>query len=149
MDEHKPVLVEEVVAALGLASGARHDGLYVDATFGRGGHSARILELLGTAGRLLAIDRDPQAIAAAQARFASDPRVMVVRSAFGALASLVAQHGDGRECRGILFDLGVSSPQLDTAARGFSFRLDGPLDMRMDPAGGVSAAQFIARAPGD
>ncbi|MGC4029867.1 MAG: 16S rRNA (cytosine(1402)-N(4))-methyltransferase RsmH [Steroidobacteraceae bacterium] len=149
MDEHKPVLVEEAVAALGLAPGMPGDGLYVDATFGRGGHSARILDLLGPEGRLLAIDRDPQAIAAAHRRFPAQPRLVVVRAAFSALESLVAQHGEGRPCRGILLDLGVSSPQLDVAERGFSFRLDGPLDMRMDPQGGHSAAQWLAKASSD
>jgi 16S rRNA (cytosine1402-N4)-methyltransferase len=146
LDEHKPVLVEEAVAALGFEEGGARDGLYVDATFGRGGHSARILSFLGPEGRLLAIDRDPQAVSAAQARFTAEPRLVVVHSAFGALESLVAQHGEGRPCRGILFDLGVSSPQLDIAERGFSFRHDGPLDMRMDPTSGASAAEWLAEA---
>ncbi len=151
MDEHKPVLVEEVVEALGLraAVGAAQSGLYVDATFGRGGHTARILDALGPDGRVLAIDRDPQAIDAAQARFHAEPRLLVVRAAFGALASLVAAHGQGRPCRGILFDLGVSSPQLDEAARGFSFQADGPLDMRMDPSHGRSAAEWLEHATSD
>lgn len=149
MDEHKPVLVEEAVAALGLAPGAACSGFYVDATFGRGGHSALILDRLAASGRLLAVDRDPQAVAAAQRRFAQESRLVVVRAAFDTLASLVAQHGEGRACRGILLDLGVSSPQLDEAGRGFSFRLDGPLDMRMDPQGGVSAAQWVAGATVD
>ncbi len=149
MDEHKPVLVEEAIAALGLAPDAPADGLYVDATFGRGGHSARILGMLGPEGRLLAIDRDPQAVAAARRRFAAEPRFLVVRAAFSALESLVAQHGGGRPCRGILLDLGVSSPQLDEAGRGFSFRLDGPLDMRMDPQAGRSAAQWLTGASSD
>jgi 16S rRNA (cytosine1402-N4)-methyltransferase len=148
LDEHKPVLVEEVLEGLGLAPGAdpAPAGLFIDATFGRGGHAARILDALGPDGRLLAIDRDPQAIAAAERRFQSEPRVLVVRAAFGALASLVAAHGQGRPCRGILFDLGVSSPQLDEAARGFSFQAAGPLDMRMDPAHGRSAADWLAHA---
>ena len=155
MDEHKPVLVEEVLEGLGLGaaapapSGAAAGGLYVDATFGRGGHTARILEHLPPTARLVAIDRDPQAIAAGARRFQSEPRVLVVRAAFGSLASLVAAHGEGRPCRGILFDLGVSSPQLDEAARGFSFQADGPLDMRMDPAHGISAAQWLSRATAD
>jgi 16S rRNA (cytosine1402-N4)-methyltransferase len=151
LDEHKPVLVEEAVAGLGLAAPARttQPGLYVDATFGRGGHAARILESLGPDDRLLAIDRDPQAVAAAQQRFHAEPRLLVVRAAFGSLASLVAAHGEGRACRGILFDLGVSSPQLDDAARGFSFQHDGPLDMRMDPEYGESAAQWLAHATHD
>jgi 16S rRNA (cytosine1402-N4)-methyltransferase len=147
--EHEPVLVEEAVDALAVAAPAHAPRLFVDATFGRGGHAARILEQLGPEDRLLAIDRDPQAIAAAGARFGTEPRVLVVRAAFGALASLVQAHGQGRACAGILFDLGVSSPQLDDPARGFSFQADGPLDMRMDPARGESAAAWLARAPVD
>jgi 16S rRNA (cytosine1402-N4)-methyltransferase len=150
LDEHTPVLVEEAVAALGLtdASAAR-TGLYVDATFGRGGHAARILAHLGPEARLLAIDRDPQAVAAARRRFATEPRLVVVHDAFSALESLVETHGEGRPCQGILFDLGVSSPQLEEAGRGFSFQHDGPLDMRMDPTRGESAAQWIAAASAD
>lgn len=149
MDEHIPVLVEEALHGLGLGADSSHaplDGLYVDATFGRGGHSARILERLGPAGRLLAFDRDPQAIESARRRFGEDPRFVVVHSAFGTLESLVAAHGGGRPCRGILFDLGVSSAQLDQPDRGFSFGKDGPLDMRMDPTRGTSAAQWLATA---
>jgi 16S rRNA (cytosine1402-N4)-methyltransferase len=147
--EHEPVLVEEAVDALAITAPASTARLYVDATFGRGGHAARILQLLGPEDRLLAIDRDPEAVAAARARFDADPRVVVVGAAFGALASLVETHGAGRACAGILFDLGVSSPQLDDPSRGFSFQADGPLDMRMDPARGESAAAWLARAPGD
>ena len=146
MDEHKPVLVEEAVAALAVDA---RDALYVDATFGRGGHAARILALLGPQGRLLAIDRDPQAIAAGRRLFAHEPRLVLVHAAFGALDALVEAHGQGRACRGILLDLGVSSPQLDDATRGFSFQHDGPLDMRMDTARGKTAADFLARAPLD
>jgi 16S rRNA (cytosine1402-N4)-methyltransferase len=151
VDEHKPVLVEEVLEALGLGpdAPAPQSGLFIDATFGRGGHAARILSALGADGRVLAIDRDPQAVDAARRRFESEPRLLVVRAAFGALASLVEAHGEGRPCRGILFDLGVSSPQLDEAARGFSFQAEGPLDMRMDPAHGISAAQWLAHATHD
>jgi 16S rRNA (cytosine1402-N4)-methyltransferase len=146
--EHTPVLVEEVLEGLGLGpeAPAPRSGLFIDATFGRGGHAARILSALGADGRVLAIDRDPQAVEAARGSFHAEPRLLVVRAAFGSLASLVAAHGEGRPCRGILFDLGVSSPQLDQAARGFSFQADGPLDMRMDPAHGLSAAQWLARA---
>jgi len=147
--EHAPVLVEEAIAALAIAPAADDARLYIDATFGRGGHSARILDQLGPRDRLLAIDRDPEAVAAARSRFDADARVVVVRAAFDALESLVAAHGEGRACRGILFDLGVSSPQLDEAARGFSFQHDGPLDMRMDPQGGPSAADWLARASAD
>jgi 16S rRNA (cytosine1402-N4)-methyltransferase len=147
--EHAPVLVEEAVAALAIDAPHEEPRLYVDATFGRGGHAARILGALGPRDRLLAIDRDPQAVAAARGRFDADARVVVVRAAFAALDSLVAAHGEGRACHGILFDLGVSSPQLDEAARGFSFQQDGPLDMRMDPEGGASAAEWLASADAD
>jgi 16S rRNA (cytosine1402-N4)-methyltransferase len=146
LDEHKPVLVEEAVAALAIGAG---DGLFVDATFGRGGHAARILALLGPQGRLLAIDQDPQAIAAGRRHFAHEARLVLAHAQFGALESLVQAHGEGRACRGILFDLGVSSPQLDDPARGFSFQHDGPLDMRMDPTRGQSAAQYLARESPD
>lgn len=151
MDEHKPVLVEEGLVGLGLGADAPgpHDGLFVDATFGRGGHASRILQALGPDGRLLAIDRDPQAVEAARRRFAADPRFTIAHAPFGALESLVAAHGGGRPVRGILFDLGVSSPQLDEAERGFSFQSDGPLDMRMDPTRGESAAQWLAHATAD
>lgn len=151
MDEHIPVLVEEALAGLGLgqAGGDAAEGLFIDATFGRGGHSSRILSALAPTGRLLAIDRDPQAVAAARQRFAADPRLVVVHAAFGALESLVKAHGEGRPVRGILFDLGVSSPQLDEAGRGFSFQHDGPLDMRMDPTSGQAASQWLARAGAD
>ena len=146
------MLVEEALAGLGLGADsqdASRDGFYIDATFGRGGHAARILQALGPAGRLLAIDRDPQAVAYGRQRFAADPRIVVVHAAFGALESLVAAHGERRPVRGILFDLGVSSPQLDEAGRGFSFQSDGPLDMRMDPSRGESAAQWLAHASAD
>ena len=146
------MLVEEALAGLGLGADspdASRDGFYVDATFGRGGHAARILQALGPAGRLLAIDRDPQAVAYGRQRFAADPRFVVVHAAFGTLETLVAAHGERRPVRGILFDLGVSSPQLDEAGRGFSFQSDGPLDMRMDPTRGESAAQWLSHASAD
>jgi 16S rRNA (cytosine1402-N4)-methyltransferase len=142
MDEHTPVLVEESLAALALEA----DGYYVDATFGRGGHTARILEALGGEGRLLALDRDPAAIAAGRARFAHEVRLTLVHAPFADLASLVPQHSHGRPCRGVLLDLGVSSPQLDDPARGFSFRSDGPLDMRMDASRGEPVSAWLARA---
>lgn len=145
MDEHKPVLVDEVLAALAVQPA----GLYVDATFGRGGHSARILAALGPAGRLIAIDRDPEAIAAGRQRFASEPRIVLVPGAFGDLAALVRAQAGTRACDGILFDCGVSSPQLDTAARGFSFQADGPLDMRLDPEQGRPVGVWLAGAAVD
>jgi 16S rRNA (cytosine1402-N4)-methyltransferase len=136
------VLVEEALAGLALEAG----GYYVDATFGRGGHTALILEALGREGRVLAIDQDPQAIAAGRERFADEVRVTLVHASFADLATLVPAHADGRACRGVLFDLGVSSPQLDDPARGFSFRADGPLDMRMDPTRGKPVSAWLARA---
>jgi len=136
------VLGAEALAALVLEA----NGFYVDATFGRGGHTALILEALGREGRVLAIDRDPEAIAAGRARFACDTRLTLVHAPFAQLAELVPVHAGGRLCRGVLFDLGVSSPQLDQPARGFSFRADGPLDMRMDPTRGEAVSAWLARA---
>jgi 16S rRNA (cytosine1402-N4)-methyltransferase len=141
-DGHEPVLVEEVLEALSPVVG----GFYVDATFGRGGHAARLLQAVGPAGGVLALDRDPAAIAAGRDRFADEPRLELVQSDFGRLAEVVASHARGRPVQGVLLDLGVSSPQLDDPARGFSFSKDGPLDMRMDPSSGESAAQLVARA---
>ena len=137
------MLVDAVLAALAV----RPDGCYVDATFGRGGHSARILAALGPQGRLVAIDRDPEAIAAGRARFASEPRLALVHGAFGELAALLrAAQPQCRVYDGILIDCGVSSPQLDNAARGFSFQKDGPLDMRMDAERGEPVSDWLARA---
>ncbi len=136
---HLPVLASEAIEALAVRPG----GTYVDGTFGRGGHSRRILERLGPSGRLIALDRDPEAEAAA--RSISDPRLRFCRANFSALSkTLDAQSIAAAD--GMLFDLGVSSPQLDDAARGFSFRADGPLDMRMDPDSGPSAAEWLATA---
>ncbi len=137
--EHVPVLLEEAVAALAV----RADGTYVDATFGRGGHARRILAALGPAGRLVALDRDPATDAAAAA--IADPRFAFRRAWFSEMPQVLAGLGLER-VDGVLLDLGVSSPQIDDPARGFSLRADGPLDMRMDPTRGESAAQFIARA---
>ena len=139
---HTAVLVEEALAALALEA----DGFYVDATFGRGGHAARILETLGGEGRLLALDRDPQAIEAGRHRFASEVRLTLLHASFADLGTIVPAHAAGRACRGILFDLGVSSPQLDDPARGFSFRADGPLDMRMDTTRGAPVSDWLAHA---
>ena len=145
MDEHTPVLIEEVLAALAL----RPAGLYVDATFGRGGHSARILQALGPEGRLIAIDRDPAAIYAGRLRFAAEPRLRLVQGEFAELAPLVRAQALRAQCDGIVFDLGLSSPQLDEAARGFSFNKDGPLDMRLDPTRGEPVSAWLARASRD
>ena len=123
------MLATEALAGLALEAG----GYYVDATFGRGGHTAQILQALGGQGRVLAIDRDPQAIAAGQQRFSNEVRLTLVHASFADLAALVPAHAHQDPCRGVLFDLGVSSPQLEDPRRGFSFRADGPLDMRMDP----------------
>jgi 16S rRNA (cytosine1402-N4)-methyltransferase len=140
--EHIPVLANEALEALALEA----DGYYVDATFGRGGHTALLLQALGPEGRVLALDRDPQAVAAGTERFAGEMRLALVHASFADLGTLVPAHSGGRRCRGILFDLGVSSPQLDDPARGFSFRADGPLDMRMDPTRGEPVSAWLARA---
>ncbi len=140
---HRAVLLEEAVAALAI----RANGVYVDATFGRGGHSRAILERLGPAGRLIALDRDPQAIEAARA--IRDSRFTAVHAPFSELAQVLDLHlarAQGGQVQGVLADLGVSSPQLEDPARGFSFRAAGPLDMRMDPTRGVSAAIWLATA---
>jgi 16S rRNA (cytosine1402-N4)-methyltransferase len=134
------VLLEEALKALAV----REAGSYLDATLGRGGHSAAILERLGEAGRLLAVDRDPEAIRAGERRFAGDPRVSIVRGNFAELGRIAVRAGLEAGFDGILLDVGVSSPQLDDPARGFSFMRDGPLDMRMDPDSGVSAAEWLA-----
>ena len=142
MVEHIPVLADEALGALALEP----DGYYVDATFGRGGHTAFLLEALGREGQVLAIDRDPEAVAAGNRRFAHEMRLALVHASFADIGTLVPAHSGGRACRGVLFDLGVSSPQLDDPARGFSFRADGPLDMRMDPTRGEPVSAWLARA---
>jgi 16S rRNA (cytosine1402-N4)-methyltransferase len=136
---HVPVLLGPVLEGLAI----KQDGNYVDGTFGRGGHSRAILERLNTHGRLIAIDRDPQAIASAPADLTNDPRIEIVRSDFAELATCLEERGIRGQVDGLLFDLGVSSPQLDEAERGFSFLRDGPLDMRMDPDSGISAADWL------
>jgi 16S rRNA (cytosine1402-N4)-methyltransferase len=136
---HRAVLLDEAVSALAI----RDDGVYVDATFGRGGHSRAILERLGPSGRLIALDRDPQAVAAAGK--IRDPRFGIAHAPFSELAQVLDRAQAG-QVQGVLADLGVSSPQLEDPARGFSFRADGPLDMRMDPTRGVSAADWLATA---
>lgn len=138
---HRPVLMTETLTALAI----RPDGRYVDATFGRGGHSAAILERLGSTGSLLALDRDPAAGAWARAEFRADARFQFVQTRFSELADMIAERGLCGRVDGVLLDLGVSSPQLDDPARGFSFSRDGALDMRMDPTSGSSAADWINR----
>jgi 16S rRNA (cytosine1402-N4)-methyltransferase len=145
VNEHIPVLAAEALAGLALEAG----GFYVDATFGRGGHTALILQALGPQGRVLALDRDPQAIAAGRGRFADEMRLTLEHASFADLATLVPAHAHESPCRGVLFDLGVSSPQLDDPKRGFSFRADGPLDMRMDPTRGEPVSAWLARASVD
>jgi len=135
---HVPVLLEEAVAALRV----RADGIYVDGTFGRGGHSAAILALLGIRGRLLAFDQDPAAIASCALQ---DRRLELIHGRFSTMKAELGARGVTRVA-GVLLDLGVSSPQLDEAHRGFSFAADGPLDMRMDPTRGESAAEWLDRA---
>jgi len=139
------VLVDEALEALAPLA----DGYYIDATFGRGGHTARLLETLGGEARVLAIDRDPAAVAAGRERFAAEVRLALVHTTFAEIRQVVQRHAEARPVRGVLFDLGVSSPQLDQAARGFSFAHDGPLDMRMDPSHGEPVAAWIARASAD
>ena len=139
------MLVDEVLQALAV----RADGCYVDATFGRGGHAAGVLARLGPQGRLLALDRDPAAIAWGRKRFAGEARLLLQPGAFGDLDTLVRGHVPACGVDGVLFDLGVSSPQLDDPARGFSFRQDGPLDMRMDPAHGEPVSAWLATAARD
>jgi 16S rRNA (cytosine1402-N4)-methyltransferase len=138
--QHRTVLLDEAVDALGLA-GARADGIYIDGTFGRGGHSRLILSKLGAEGRLFGFDKDPQAIATAEQ--IADPRFDIVHDSFATMRAALADRGVP-QVDGILLDLGISSPQVDDAARGFSFRNDGPLDMRMDTTRGMSAAQWLA-----
>ena len=139
---HVTVLLDEAVEGLAV----RADGCYLDGTFGRGGHSRLILSRLGSGGRLLGFDKDPLAIATGSELAAEDGRFVVVQRSFAELHDELAVRGLVGQVAGILLDLGVSSPQLDDAERGFSFLNDGPLDMRMDPSRGVSAAQWIASA---
>lgn len=139
-DKHAPVLLQEAISALAV----RPDGVYVDATFGRGGHSHAILEKLGAAGQLLVIDRDPDALQSARELAKHDRRVIACHGTFTMLERVTQQMKLEGCIDGILLDLGVSSPQLDNPARGFSFRASGPLDMRMNPEEGESAAQWLA-----
>jgi 16S rRNA (cytosine1402-N4)-methyltransferase len=138
---HVPVLLDEAVAALAIMP----DGVYVDATFGRGGHARAILDRLSPRGRLVGLDRDPEAESSAAALVAGDTRFTFRRAWFSELPDVLATLALA-QVDGVLLDLGISSPQIDDATRGFSFRHDGPLDMRMDPSRGESAAQFLSRA---
>lgn len=144
-DVHVPVLLREAVDALGVAAG----GQYIDATFGRGGHSSQLLERLGPAGSLLALDRDPRAIEVAQQRFGQDQRFAIKHANFAAIEAIVDAAGWRGRVDGLLADLGVSSPQLDVPERGFGFSRDGELDMRMDPSSGESASRWLARVDQD
>lgn len=139
---HTSVLLRECIDALSI----RPEGTYLDATFGRGGHSKAILDKLGEHGRLIGIDRDPQAIEVGNALAVTDKRFTIVHSAFGDMAEIVHHLNLSQELDGVLMDLGVSSPQLDQAERGFSFTQDGPLDMRMDTTKGMSAAEWLNSA---
>ena len=138
-DAHVPVLLGPALKGLNI----KQDGLYVDGTFGRGGHSSAILEQLNADGQLIAIDRDPQAIASAPQALTEDPRFELIRGDFAELATCIGKRGLTGRVDGLLLDLGVSSPQLDEAERGFSFLRDGPLDMRMDPDSGVAASKWL------
>jgi 16S rRNA (cytosine1402-N4)-methyltransferase len=140
--QHQPVLLDAVLEALRICA----DGIYVDGTFGRGGHSRAIVECLGPAGRLLTMDRDPEAVRVGLEMFTADERVSVVRGTFSRIGQALRTRGWLGRVDGLLLDLGVSSPQLDDPDRGFSFMQDGRLDMRMDPQAGVSAAQWLAHA---
>lgn len=139
-DTHRPVLLEETVARV-----CTGEGIYVDATFGRGGHTRRLLAALSAGCRVIAVDRDPQAVAAGAELAAGDPRLEMCHGNFAELGRLLAERGV-EQVRGVIMDLGVSSPQLDDPRRGFSFRYDAPLDMRMDTSGGITAAEWLNSA---
>jgi 16S rRNA (cytosine1402-N4)-methyltransferase len=141
--QHQPVLLEEAVSSLKV----RGNGYYLDATFGRGGHSRAIMARLTGQGRLVTLDKDPQAVAAGLEEWGEDPRFSIVQGSFAEMDRMLQEWQLERNLDGILLDLGVSSPQLDDPERGFSFRNGGPLDMRMDPTKGVSAAQWLAETP--
>jgi len=142
LQHHKPVLLKEVIEALNI----QPSGVYIDGTFGRGGHAGAILDKLSGDGRLFATDKDPQALQEAKKNFGQDQRFEIEQGSFAMLKELAERHHITGKVNGILLDLGVSSPQLDDPARGFSFRNEGPLDMRMDPEHGMSAARWVATA---
>ena len=139
---HQPVLLKEVLAGLTIEP----DGIYVDGTFGRGGHAGAILAMLGPEGKLLAMDKDPEAVQSATLQFGKDPRFEIEQGSFTMLGRMVAKQQLQGQVNGLLLDLGVSSPELHDASRGFSFSADGPLDMRMDSTQGISAAQWLQEA---
>lgn len=139
---HRPVLLEEALVGLNIEK----NGIYVDGTFGRGGHATEILKRLGEQGHLLAIDKDPEAVAVARERFSDDRRFSIEHGSFAMLKNFVQVRNWAGKVNGVLLDLGVSSPQLDDSQRGFSFMNDGPLDMRMDPGQGMSAATWLNHA---
>ena len=139
--DHVPVLFEEALEALAISP----SGIYMDGTFGRGGHSGAIMQRLGGDGRLLAIDKDPEAVAHAEQVFSEDKRFSIKHGSFAMLEQLAQQSGVAGNVNGLLLDLGVSSPQLDDPARGFSFLRDGPLDMRMNPEQGMDAAMWLSK----
>ena len=141
-DSHRTVLLDEAVDALAIDD-VRRNGVFIDGTFGRGGHSRRILSQLSPGGRLIAFDKDPQAVAVAQQLARDDQRFSIVHDSFATMDAALAARGMA-QVDGVLLDLGISSPQVDEAARGFSFRADGPLDMRMDTTRGMSAAEWLA-----
>ena len=141
--QHQPVLLEEAISSLRI----RGEGIYLDATFGRGGHSRAIIAGLTEQGRLFSLDKDPQAVEAGMEELGGDPRFSIVQGSFAEMDRMVQEWQIERNLDGILLDLGVSSPQLDDPDRGFSFRNGGPLDMRMDPTKGVSAADWLAETP--
>jgi 16S rRNA (cytosine1402-N4)-methyltransferase len=138
---HQPVLLDEVLEALNIKPG----GIYLDATFGRGGHTKAILDRLGSEGRMLAFDQDPEAIEHGRRQFADESRIEFVHCNFSQVERVIVEHGLEHRIDGVLMDLGVSSPQLDDAERGFSFLRSGPLDMRMDTSKGESAMQWLAK----
>ena len=140
--QHQPVLLDEAVSSLNIQA----SGVYLDGTFGRGGHSRAIIARLTEQGRLLALDKDPEAVASGLEQLGDDPRFSIVQGSFADMDQVVHGWGVSGAVEGILLDLGVSSPQLDNPERGFSFMEDGPLDMRMDPTQGISAAQWLAEA---
>ena len=139
-DQHRPVLLKEAVEALAI----KKEGFYLDGTFGRGGHTTEILKKLGEKGRVIAMDQDPRAVEVAGLKFGDDPRFEIVQQNFESMEEVISSRGMMQQVDGVLLDIGVSSPQLDDASRGFSFIKPGPLDMRMNPHVGQSAAEWLA-----